>query len=166
VPIPGHAPQCATKTRPSTCAACGAGVFWLSCTCGSVLLLDALGDPWPLHRCSGRSQSARRRRTYGSLPDGQNPSLVRSAPGADLSVVGVVQQVRAGADGSRDVTLLLPDERNRLSSRVEIRFDGSAWSDSRIAKGEELWVKAGKRPSSIGPHWDGEAAIRVPRHGQ
>jgi hypothetical protein len=47
--VPTHEPTCTTKTWPTTCNYCGAAVFYFSCNCGSRVLFDALGDPWPQH---------------------------------------------------------------------------------------------------------------------
>ncbi|MDE2637747.1 MAG: hypothetical protein OXI30_15400 [Chloroflexota bacterium] len=44
---------CNSKTIPITCKHCGDRIFWYSCDCGSSVLFDELGPPWPKHRCRG-----------------------------------------------------------------------------------------------------------------
>ena len=48
-----HGWWCNSKTIPMTCKYCGDRIFWLSCDCGSSVLFDELGWPWPQHRCAG-----------------------------------------------------------------------------------------------------------------
>ena len=49
--VPGHGAGCSTRTYPTTCRNCGDRVFFFSCTCGSQVLFDELGEPWPVHDC-------------------------------------------------------------------------------------------------------------------
>lgn len=51
--IPTHGPDCQTSCYRTTCRDCDEPVFVLTCTCGSCVLFDELGEPWPLHadRC-------------------------------------------------------------------------------------------------------------------
>lgn len=46
-----HGERCRTRTWPTTCRTCHADVFYFSCDCGSKVFFEALGHPWPLHRC-------------------------------------------------------------------------------------------------------------------
>lgn len=46
-----HGRDCNTKTFRTTCKYCKQEVFFFSCTCGSRVFFDDLGDPWPFHRC-------------------------------------------------------------------------------------------------------------------
>ncbi len=46
-----HGDGCRTRTYPTTCRICHADVFYFSCDCGSKVFFEALGDPWPQHRC-------------------------------------------------------------------------------------------------------------------
>ncbi len=48
-----HGWWCNSKTVPMTCKFCGDQIFWLSCDCGSSVLFDELGWPWPRHQCAG-----------------------------------------------------------------------------------------------------------------
>lgn len=49
--IPTHGPDCHTTTYPVTCRSCGQSIFVLQCTCGSAVLLNSIGWPWPHHEC-------------------------------------------------------------------------------------------------------------------
>ena len=52
--VPTHDPWCQTSTFPTFCRVCGQQIFILSCTCGSSVIFDRLGWPWPQHVCVGR----------------------------------------------------------------------------------------------------------------
>jgi hypothetical protein len=53
VPVPTHDPSCTTKAWPTKCNYCGGAIYFFSCSCGSKVFFDALGDPWPQHYCAG-----------------------------------------------------------------------------------------------------------------
>ena len=65
-----HGTICNTKTFPTKCPRCSAGVFYFSCDCGSRVFFDELGEPWPVHYCVGGHP--RPRGTAGS--DYEGPS--------------------------------------------------------------------------------------------
>ncbi len=46
-----HGVWCNTRTFRATCRGCSAGIFVFMCDCGSRVLFDALGQPWPVHDC-------------------------------------------------------------------------------------------------------------------
>ena len=52
--IPTHGPFCQTWVYSTRCWDCQQDIHVLQCTCGSAVLLDALGAPWPKHACVGR----------------------------------------------------------------------------------------------------------------
>src|SRR5688572_29340722 len=73
MPVTTHGPRCRTRfCRPSRCGDCGAGVYYWSCTCGSKVLFDELGDPWPIHQCT-HAESSSRRRSKGAAHDNVKP---------------------------------------------------------------------------------------------
>lgn len=51
-----HGRRCNSQTFPTNCRDCGDPIFVFTCNCGSAVLFDELGQPWPKHRC--RSWSA------------------------------------------------------------------------------------------------------------
>ena len=51
--IPTHSLFCQTKTYPTSCRHCQQAIFVLECSCGSAVLFDQLGAPWPKHVCAG-----------------------------------------------------------------------------------------------------------------
>ena len=63
-----HGFRCNAKTFPMTCGKCQAVVFYFSCDCGSAVLFDKLGPPWPIHDCDASWARGLRRRTD---PDGR-----------------------------------------------------------------------------------------------
>lgn len=57
--VPSHGPQCDTRTYPTRCRYCETAVFFFQCSCGSRMLFDDLGEPWPRHDCKLLPWSAR-----------------------------------------------------------------------------------------------------------
>ena len=51
--IPTHGPSCQTLVYPTSCWYCQQAIFVLQCSCGSAVLFDQLGAPWPRHTCDG-----------------------------------------------------------------------------------------------------------------
>lgn len=46
-----HGDWCNTRTYPTTCKYCRERVFYFSCNHGCKVFFNALGPPWPEHRC-------------------------------------------------------------------------------------------------------------------
>lgn len=61
--IPCHRPFCKTQSFPTSCWDCQQPIFIVRCSCGSTVLFDHAGPPWPKHRCPGW------RRTVWRTPD-------------------------------------------------------------------------------------------------
>lgn len=51
--IPTHGPSCQTLVYPTSCWYCQQKIFVLECSCGSAILFDHIGAPWPKHTCVG-----------------------------------------------------------------------------------------------------------------
>lgn len=51
--VPTHGAFCQTILYESSCWYCEQDIFVLQCTCGSAVLFDDRGPPWPKHSCSG-----------------------------------------------------------------------------------------------------------------
>ena len=56
--IPTHGPTCRTWSYQTACWDCREAIHVLQCTCGSVVLLEAMGWPWPQHECSSRGSAS------------------------------------------------------------------------------------------------------------
>ena len=52
--VPTRGPFCQTLIYDTLCWYCQQDIWILQCTCGSVVLLEAPGAPWPKHACAGR----------------------------------------------------------------------------------------------------------------
>lgn len=86
-----HGPWCGSRTWPTACRRCGDRIFFFSCDCGSRVLFDQLGRPWPVHDCD--ASWARR--------------VVRRVSSSGEIVVAVaegVAAIRTGADFDIDLT--------------------------------------------------------------
>ena len=55
--VPTHDFSCRSWTFPVDCWTCNQPIFIFQCTCGSTVLFDSLGVPWPRHHCGGISSS-------------------------------------------------------------------------------------------------------------
>ena len=67
MPVPTHGPSCRTLfCRQSMCLYCNQAVYHWSCSCGSSVLFDKLGEPWPQHLCfkAGRKINVKPVSTY------------------------------------------------------------------------------------------------------
>ena len=53
MPVPNHGPFCTTWMYETSCWHCHHPIFILQCSCGSAVLFDERGPPWPRHNCSG-----------------------------------------------------------------------------------------------------------------
>jgi hypothetical protein len=51
--VPTHGPYCESWVFPTECRDCNQAIWIFCCTCGSAVLFDELGFPWPKHKCSG-----------------------------------------------------------------------------------------------------------------
>lgn len=78
-----HGPHiCASTTYPTTCQSCRQDVFYFSCSHGSRVFFDDLGEDWPVHDCG------RRRRYSGTLTDREpDPDRYRSVVVVSLEEV-------------------------------------------------------------------------------
>ncbi len=56
MPVPTHKSGCETlHFRPARCNTCSQVVTYWACSCGARVLFDAVGKPWPKHRCGDPS---------------------------------------------------------------------------------------------------------------
>ena len=84
--VPMHGVNCTTCTFPTKCKNCGDNVFFFSCSCGSRVFFDELGQPWPEHDC-GFSRSDDR--------------WARGRPRTNLAGGGVQVDISAGVTATR-----------------------------------------------------------------
>lgn len=55
-----HGKACHARTMRTTCQYCGKSVFYFKCDHDSRVFFDALGQPWPKHRCAEYLKAASR----------------------------------------------------------------------------------------------------------
>lgn len=78
MPVPTHGPRCKKLfCRPSRCTGCRQEIFHWACTCGSNILFDKLGEPWPRHRCSGPATSKSKKKSDKSRSKSSTPANAR-----------------------------------------------------------------------------------------
>ena len=100
-----HGFHCRTKTFPSSCKYCQRRIFFFSCYCGSRVLFDDLGPPWPVHDCRSQSRGAAlhvpssintssRVHLYRGGPGGSDllPGWQRGGDSIDLAIVARVSE--------------------------------------------------------------------------
>ncbi len=51
MPVPNHSSSCLTRAFKTRCRYCDEEVYYFFCTCGTKLLFESLGPPWPIHYC-------------------------------------------------------------------------------------------------------------------
>ena len=49
--VPNHSSSCLTRAFKTSCRYCDEKVYYFFCTCGTKLLFESLGPPWPIHYC-------------------------------------------------------------------------------------------------------------------
>lgn len=81
---PTHSSSCRSWTYPVSCRACSNEVFVHQCTCGSAVLFDELGPPWPRHDCFTKAVNALKAKVLPVLKAGADPRSATFTPFADL----------------------------------------------------------------------------------
>ncbi len=114
MPVPTHGPQCEKLfCYPSRCADCKQDVFYWGCTCGSRVLFDDLGEPWPTHEC-GKKRLVVPLRTY---PPGQ--------PTRDLDETNPMLRVRCEICGEKVRRGRMEEHKRVVHRRVKKVVAGS-----------------------------------------
>ena len=83
--VPTHSSSCRTLSFPITCRDCHHPAFLFSCSCGSIVLFDKLGPPWPIHDCEAAATKAGLGRAKTILEEGGSADAGRSRPFEGLS---------------------------------------------------------------------------------
>lgn len=114
-----HGYWCNTKTFPLDCKYCGSRIYFFQCDCGSRVLFEDLGPPWPQHRCGDdlaepeynptRAEKFRNMQgvTQSVRPRGYDllPGMARFKGGVDPAIVG---RLNSAASGARDTMRIEP----------------------------------------------------------
>lgn len=131
-PIHGH--WCGSRVFPAKCRYCGQKIFIFTCDCGSRILFNELGYPWPKHSCS-EYQITR----YGSekaLVSGGYSSLHELA--IDAIDPEFQEHVRRKKDWSAPIVKISPNDNNdqQVSGIVrEVTHRIDPFKKLKIAKG-------------------------------
>ena len=96
MPIPTHGPFCQTLIYPTSCWYCEQSIHVLQCSCGSAVLFDEIGPPWPKHACSNISGGI-----GGSGLSGWNAVDALRAQGAAISH-DVMQKIFPARQSSKE----------------------------------------------------------------
>ncbi len=107
MPVPTYSLFCQTTIYPTSCWHCQQDIHVLQCSCGSAVLFDDIGPPWPKHGCVG---------TGGA----------RGIGGSGLSGWEVVDALRSqGVPISKNIVKMifpadpLDDSRTHLANEIE-----------------------------------------------
>ena len=124
MPVPSHGLFCQSRVFPISCWYCDQRIHILRCSCGSTVLFDALGWPWPLHRCPeyrdlngvgggdgsvGVPDSLEHTARASSLPERPSalPAVaiesVAPSPGPPLEVVAVIREIYTSTKRTRAI---------------------------------------------------------------
>lgn len=127
--IPTHGPFCKTLIFQTSCWHCQQSISILKCTCGSAVLLDEAGPPWPKHSCGGIGRGAEFSgwTAVDELPV-QGPSITADVMSKEFSgqreenrkVQGESTIRRVDPEGSGELSLLaVVRELNRSTKRTK-----------------------------------------------
>lgn len=70
---PFHGSDCSSYTYPAKCRDCGKPVFIYGCSCGSWVMFNELGAPWPQHLCFDEQYRALRKQVLEPLQTAASP---------------------------------------------------------------------------------------------
>lgn len=123
--VPTHGWRCNTTTWPTKCPRCREPVFFFSCSCGSRVFFDELGDPWPIHDCdtSWTRSFVRFRDDRGAITVEIGEGLTISRPPDGFSVDdSLIQRARRSRQQpQRDpIEAVLPQRHGEVRSIVGI----------------------------------------------
>lgn len=104
--VPGHGPSCETRTYPMRCSLCGDDVFYFCCSCGSGVVFDHLGPPWPKHE-------------HTALDFDRKIAIVDKTVGREAASRYIAGQMMARREGVRPVADRMVNERPRLPKPPE-----------------------------------------------
>ena len=145
-----HGCHCHTHTFPLNCRYCRQRIFFFSCDCGSRVLFDELGPPWPIHDC--RTQSG------NTAP--YSPSTTAVPIGVDVlrsgqNASGLLPGWRRGSD-SIDSNLTKRVSESQSLARDTMRIDPIGRATAEIVgvvrerSGPDLARRHGLERNSIG----------------
>lgn len=86
MPVPNHHPSCFTRMWQTRCTDCQASVYFFSCSCGTRVLFDSPGPPWPRHAEYCLPHFIRQRRGEGASAEAIERSLFDYAAERALKV--------------------------------------------------------------------------------
>lgn len=101
--VPNHGAGCTSHTHPTSCRYCGDKVYYFQCSCGSKLLFDELGNPWPRHMCLAMLSDVLGKDVLAQAMTEQinRPGIPRSAPMRDVEEAARCVVERAKRDIAR-----------------------------------------------------------------
>ena len=116
-----HGVYCKTITFPLKCKYCQQQIFFFSCDCGSRVLFDELGPPWPRHDCG----------TPNHNPAPYQPSSIGSLSGVNVyrrghDSSGLLPGLQSAADFiAPDVVKRVKESQNMARDTMSIEPIGS-----------------------------------------
>lgn len=116
-----HGIYCKTITFPLKCKHCQQQIFFFSCDCGSRVLFDDLGPPWPMHHCG----------TPNPNPAPYQPSSVGAPSGVNVyskghDSSGLLPGLQSAADFiAPDVVKRVNESQNMARDTIPIDAIGS-----------------------------------------
>ena len=129
-----HGPHiCASTTYPTTCPRCRQDVFYFSCSHGSKVFFDYLGEDWHEHNC-------RRPRRYSEVPTDREPD-----PDRYRSVV-VISLEEAYEGTTTEAVYFIGGERRTVSVCLPPGVDNGSTVQTTAEWAPHLAVIVGVRP--------------------
>ena len=116
-----HGVYCKTTTFPLKCKYCQQQIFFFSCDCGSRVLFDELGPPWPIHDCGTPSPN----------PAPYQPSSIGAPSGVNVyhtgnNSAGLLPGLQNAADFiAPDIVKRVNESQNKARNTMSIEPIGS-----------------------------------------
>lgn len=140
--IPSHGPFCKTRNFPTTCMDCQQKIFIVTCSCGSTVLFDHPGPPWPRHQCVRWGLG--RWTGVGSVGVGGTPTASRVVTKQVRRKTRDIRSVRRGR-ATRSVDL------QRGRRRILTALVHAVSADTELTRRVNAQLRSGVRPFGLDP---------------
>ena len=146
--IPSHGPFCKTRNYPTTCMDCQQKIFIVTCSCGSTVLFDHPGPPWPKHQCVSWGHGGWT--GVGSVGFGSTATASRVVPKQVRRKTKDIRSVRRGR-ATQSVDL------QRGRRRTLTAFVHAVSADTELTRRVNAQLRSGVRPFGLDPrehYWE------------
>ncbi len=151
MPVPTHDASCQSLTYPTSCWYCQRKIFVFQCSCGSSVLFDELGWPWPRHNCPDWPGDQipvelRELEPPEPIPPGQHDTRrIDPAAGEERSLLVVVRELNASTNRTEEVGTLGEYGRQLLGLEPGAHYWQITLVDNRVRPNESFTALVSER---------------------